>query len=627
MLTLVPSMLKAQIKDSMKIQERDSLRIVAKDSVISDKAEIKDSAEVAASDSFFLLRSKGLLRRLARSIVTDTTVDPNLVRIDQLYRRYTGRIIRKIEIRSIDFGIPINDTSRSFKNTLTRWADALHHTTREQVIRNNLFFKVNDTLLPILLADNERHLRDQTYLNDVKIIVKRVMGTRDSVDILVLTKDVLSIGGKLKMSSLNRIETAIREDNFGGTGNRIQISTYYDQMRSRRFGYGAEYILRNIKGSFIDASLGFLDYSQSFNTYQKQEKTFYTRLIRPLVNPYMKWTYAFEAATHQNYNMYLPDSLYQSDYAYQYYNVDAWVAFNKSAKTIKQFSDDRLRTLIGLRFLHTEFQKIPQKYVENYFYQYADLTGVLGNIAIFRQDFYKTQYVYGFGRNEDVPEGIDFSVTTGWTNKNQRIRPYMGLDMQYNYFSKKKNYFNYTLRVGGYSYHKKYEDISILGNLEFFTRLKQLSKKWKQRTFITAGITTQLKKELNEPLLLESQYGLQEYQDIHLGGDHRLTVKAETVFFNNWSLASFRFAPFVFGNGTLLTPQNESLKQTKFYNSIGGGLRSRNESLVFGTLELKAYYFPHANFNGDRWRVEFNTNIKFKYSTQTIRRPEFIAVN
>ena len=53
---------------------------------------------------------------------------------------------------------------------------------------------------------------------------------------------------------------------------------------------------------------------------------------------------------------------------------------------------------------------------------------MLGSISIFRQDFYKTQYVYGFGRNEDVPEGVDFSLTGGWTNKNNRVRPYTGLD-------------------------------------------------------------------------------------------------------------------------------------------------------------------------------------------------------
>ena len=48
---------------------------------------------------------------------------------------------------------------------------------------------------------------------------------------------------------------------------------------------------------------------------------------------------------------------------------------------------------------------------------------------------------------------------------------------------------------------------------------------------------------------------------------------------------------------------------------------------MFGTLELKAFYFPRKNFNGDLFRVEFNTNVKFKYSTQTVRRPDFINVN
>jgi hypothetical protein len=319
------------------------------------------------------------------------------------------------------------------------------------------------------------------------------------------------------------------------------------------------------------------------------------------------------------------------DNRYQYYNIDAWIGFNKSAAKLNRLrmgdDNDRLRTLFGLRFVHTAFHTIPIKYQTEYFYQYADLTGILGSISIFRQDFYKTQYVYGFGRNEDVPEGIDLSLTGGWTNKNARIRPYVGLDLGLNYFSQRKNYFNYTLRIGGYQHSKRWEDISILGNVEYFSRLRSLSKRWKQRTFISAGLTTQLRKQLADPLLLESQFGLPEYENIHLGGDHRFTLKAETVLFNNWRLLSFRFAPFVFGNASLLTPIDEPIIKTKFYNTLGAGLRTRNESLVFGTLELRGFFFPNRNFDGSYWRVEFNTNVKFKYNTQFIRRPQFITVN
>jgi hypothetical protein len=202
----------------------------------------------------------------------------------------------------------------------------------------------------------------------------------------------------------------------------------------------------------------------------------------------------------------------------------------------------------------------------------------------------------------------------------------MGIDMQLNFFTPKKNYFNYTLRVGGYSHNRQYEDISILGNVEFFSRLKRMGN-WKQRTFLSAGLTTQLNKKLNEPLFLESQYGLPEFENINLAGDHRLTVKAETVFFNKWRLLSFHFAPFIFGNGTLLTPQAQSVVNTKFYNSIGAGIRSRNESLVFGTMELRTYFFPGKNFNGDSFLIQFSSNVKFKYNNQFIRRPQFIMVN
>jgi outer membrane protein assembly factor BamA len=591
-------------------------------------AQQPDSSDVPKNDTFILLKRKGWIGKLARSITTDTVRDDNLVRLDYLYRHYRGRVIRNIEIRRVDFGVPINDTSQRFKNKLTRVADQLHHTTREYVIRKNLFFKENDRLVPILLADNERHLRDQAYVNDVKIIVKRVQGTRDSVDIIVLTKDVLSVGGKFKMSSLTKVETALREDNLGGTGDRFEVGAFFDEKRSRNFGFGSEYTLRNINGTFIDGTFGFKDFANAFNTFDKQEKTFYAQFLKPLVNPYMMWTYALEAAWHKNVNQYMSDSLFQTDNRYQYYNVDAWVGFNKSAAKLTRANDnDRLRSLIGLRFLHNSFHTIPVKYDTQYNYQYANLTGVLGSISIFRQDFYKTQYVYGFGRSEDVPEGIDFSLTGGWTNKNARIRPYTGIDLQINYFSKKRNYYNYTLRVGGYQYHKRYEDISILGNVEFFSRLKSLGKRWKQRTFITVGITTQIRKQLNEPLLLESQYGLPEYQNIHLGGDHRLTLKAETVMFNNWRLLSFRFAPFVFGNASLLTPEGEPVIKTKFYNSLGAGMRTRNESLVFGTLELRGFFFPNKNFDGSYWRVEFNTNVRFKYNSNFIRRPQFIVVN
>ena len=264
----------------------------------------------------------------------------------------------------------------------------------------------------------------------------------------------------------------------------------------------------------------------------------------------------------------------------------------------------------------------------DYYFRYANIYAVLGSFSVFKLDYYKTNYIYGFGRTEDVPEGIDISLTTGYTQKNRRERPYIGLDFQRFYFTMQENYFVYTARVGSFFYSKKFEDVDVLLNLDFFTRLRQLSNGWKLRTFISAGITKQFNEQLNEPLFLDSRFGLHEYRSTDsIAGNIRGTLKAESVFFTPWRFLSFRFAPFVFGNASFLNADSGRFAGKNFFSSVGGGIRTRNESLIFGTIELKGYYFPTKNFRNQQWRIEVNTNIKFKYNRQLIKRPEFIEIN
>ena len=585
--------------------------------------------EDSTANSFdsFLLRRKGLLGKLARSIVTDQAISANVpARNDLLWRQYKGKVIRNISVRRLDFGIPISDTASQFKSTLTRWANHLHHKTREQVIRNNLFFKKGDRLVPVLVADNERHLRDLPYLQDARISITRV--TRDSVDILVLTKDVLSIGGSYRMHSTQRMSIAISEDNLDGTGHELLFRTLYDNTRDPKFGSGAEYTARNIKGSFIDGYAGFLSYNKNFNTGTQNEEWGYAGFVRPLVNPYMKFTYAAEAAWHNTQNVYAKDSVYETDHRYRYYNYDAWIGWNSGAfKIFRVNKDNRMRTLVGLRYLQQNFTEVPFKYQDQYHYSYADLSAVLSSLTVFRQDFYKTQYVYGFGRNEDIPEGADLSLTAGWTKKAGIERPYLGIDLQRYFFTARESYFNYILKADGYLRHGHMEDINLLFSVDYFSRLLRIGA-WKERNFITASIAHQPERILNEPLFLQSDFGLREWRNDTLNtGDSRATIKGEAVFFTPWNLANFHFAPFIFGNLCMFTPINEKFSRSDWYSSYGGGIRTKNESLIFETIEFKAYFFPRKNFLGDHWRLEFNTHIRFKYNRQFIKKPDFTNVN
>ena len=577
----------------------------------------------------FLIHQKGLLGKLARNLMSNKPSSPGApVRKDLLFNMYRGRYIRNIIVKRLDFGTPITDTARKFETGLTRLANDLHHKTRESVVRKNLFFKKGDQLVPYLIADNERYLRDLPYLNDADISVVNV--NRDSVDIIVLTKDVLSLGGSIRMHNTTKGSITISDANIAGTGQELLLRSFFDNKRVPKFGYGGEYNIRNIGGSFIDWYGGYISYNKNFASGFQNEDMVYTGILRPLVNPYAKFTYAATAAWHETHANYSSDTLYEMNTMYRYYNYDGWLGWNTGAlKFSSDFNrDNRIRTLLGVRYLQQSFNTIPLKYRTQYGYQYADLRAVLGSVTIFRQDYYKVHNVLGFGRNEDIPEGADISLITGWTKKVGVERPYIGIDVERYFFTARESYFNYILKADGFWRDKQLEDINLLFNVDYFTRLLRMGSKWSQRNFISAGISHQVRRVLNEPLLLQSDFGVREWHsDTLIAGDTRITLKAESVFFTPWELAKFRFAPFVFAHLCLFTPTEEKFSQSKWYNSIGAGIRTRNESLVFQTMEFRAFYFPNRNLVGEHWRLEFNSNIRFTYSRLFEKKPSLVNVN
>ncbi len=596
---------------------------------LNAQTKVPKSSKKMSVDSFLLTR-KGWFHSLAKNLVADTTTSYNgkkIVRNDLIFKKYKDKIIRQIDIQELDFGTSIIDTNNTMKTRLTHLANSVHRKTRPFVIQNNLFFKKNDKLQPFLLADNERYLRSLPYFQDAKIVVKPVRGSKDSVDVVVVTKDIIALGISVNSLSFNQTNITMKEDNLRGWGDRISISTLYDNHRFDHFGVGADYIKRNVSGSFIDLSAGFSTFYGGINI-PPQEGRFYLNLTKPLINPYTKWTYSLDLSTHVSKQLYDDDSLFLSDQRYKYYDVDGWVGYNTNAQGLSvQKEDQRLRGLIGLRLMKQQFQYIPMKYDNGYFWQYTDIAGVLSSYSVFRQDFYKTNYIYGFGTSEDVPTGIDISVTSGYIRRQTLPRPYFGFSFERYYFSNRQNYFDFIVRSDAYLHNGKLEDVNLLGNINYFSHLRTLNEKWKQRTFLSVGISKQLNTVLNVPLLVESDFGLPQFNNGLNGGYFRSSFKGESDFFAPWSLAGFKFAPFVFYNATYFIPAQEKFAQGNMFSAIGGGVRTRNENLVFGTIELKAYYFPTRGYYNNSFKIAITTGLRFKYNTNFIRKPDFVQIN
>ena len=548
--------------------------------------------------------------------------DINPRRIDEAYKKYDGLIIREIYSERLPFGIPFNDSGK-VNNALTRITNKIHHLTKVGVIKRNLFFKENDTIQHFLLGDNERFLRQLPYFQDAQFLIVPVEGT-DSADIVVVTKDLFTLGGAIGSLTLQQSDIQVREDNIRGGGNAAVLYAMYEAKRRGKVALGGEYIQRNIGGSFIDARIGYQSYYSSFDA-PKEENYYFINASKPLINRFQKWTYQLDLSYNDTRNRYYSDSIYKTNFKYNFYNIDAWTAYNLHSREFNEEEEaNKLRKLLGLRVIERQTKTVPLKFDSLTNWQFADLTAVLGSVSLYRQNFYKTKYIYGFGRSEDIPEGLLLTVTGGYTIKEKLRRPFVGFNYERSYFNGQKNYISYTLRGEGYFNKRSLEDISLLVSWNYFDRLKKLGIKWNQRFFINVDVAKEIKPVLNEPLFINSKYGIPEYGNLQQGGTFRGTVKAESVFYSPWSIASFRFAPFLFSNMAVYSPYNSN---TRLFTAIGGGLRTNNESLVFGTIELRGYFFPQKNLSNKQYSFDISTNVRFKYKSQFVQRPDFIEIN
>jgi hypothetical protein len=584
------------------------------------------------NDSFFLAKKKGIWGKIGKSVSVSSKDQPSIEagvkKNEASFSKFKGKIIRTIIIQKLNFEGTVNDTSRIIKNFFNDLGNKLHPNTSDRVIKNNLFFSEGDTLFPALVADNERFLRDISYLQDAKILIRNTANSNDRVDVIIVCKDLFPVGGSADLGSEKLLNFEINDDNLAGTGDRIAFRNMVDLDRNPHYGFRAEYLKRNIMGSFVNINIGYSNMEPAFNSGRREETAIFVKANLPLVSPYSTWTGGYESSQRLTTNNYIDDSSYNSDYKYNYRVHDLWVGYNIGAKRhLSEQIANRRKHVLAIRGVYRKFLDIPNYDKIVYNSIYSNLTSILTSVSVFEQDYYHTNFIYGFGRNEDVPEGFSMSLTGGWTNRNDLSRPYLGFDYQRFYFTRKNAYVNYIFKFGTYYGDQQLEDLSLLTGFEYFTKLKRIKgSRWRTRQFISGSVTQLMHTELNDPLRISGIYGLPEINDITIKASTRITGNFESVFYNTWKFFGFSFAPFGFTNISYLRKSGASISEGDIYSSIGAGIRTRNENLVFGTMELRAYYYPRAVGTMNVWNLVFNTDLKYKYNSQFVAKPDF-AVN
>lgn len=541
-------------------------------------------------------------------------------RSEEGFRPFTGKVIRRIIIRNLSFGENVEDTSSSFISTLTRAADKLQSNTKDYIIRELLFVKKGQLVDPFRLADNERFLRDQNFIKDARIIVRLV--TEDSVDMYVRLRDVFSWGGELKTSGIKDFQASIYDANLLGMAQRLQYTMLYDRTRSPVIGSEIRYRKTSIAGSFINVDAAYTTIDQGASLGNENETAFYLKLDRPLYTPNARFAGGLELSWNRSTNVFeKPVSLF-SDYKYQL--GDVWLGYNIGVyKQKKEGEDNRRRRFLSMRYYDQYFIQSPK--LDTFDARYANKRYVLGQITWYKINFYRTNYIYGFGRTEDIPVGMMRKITIGPVKVDSLRRLYVGWEFDHWLVDKYKHYWNYTLALGTNLYKKQWQDNSALLNVSWFSRLYNFPK-FKLRHFVNVSYVGIYNQHVYEPLYINNEYGLSHFNTDSIRAMQRFSLGTETSLYTRWRILGFRIGFFAFGKATLMSPERTGVWRGGFFPAIGGGIRTRNENLIFGTIECRFTWFPRTVYDVNNITLTVHSNLRVRFTGSFVQAPWFALV-
>ena len=595
----------------------------------SSNAQIRNSEKniTLSKDSSLLQTIINQFKGKPNPFIDSTFI--NLNKYVQQVAKYEGKRIRSIQIEQKHFGTSITNTSNLKKDALTKFTDKLHNKTNENTIRKNLFIMEQELVDPLVIAYNEKWLRDLPYIQDARILASISTVDTNEVDIYIITKDIFPIGGSFNIRNANSYTASLSTNNANDGGNAFTLSHNFDKNREINAGWGFDYTNRNLQGSFTDITLGAKSFSPNEANGDLSESTIYIRGNRPLLTPNSKWTWGFDWNNANNKNVFTSkwsDSLFNSTYNYNLKHFDAWIGYQLFSNQIS-LAANNMHYFVQVRFLENIFKQRPTDYLAQIDKNYQNIEAYLGSFTLFKQKIIRTQYLYGFGRNEDLPTGKSMVITSGNYRREQSSLPYVGIKLESYKLLSNENYRHGTLSAGSSYADGQLQDVRVIASIEQINKLRYLESGYKYRSIINLSFTQTLKNKFNEALLISSSYGIPQLNKERIYGGTRITANWESVWYNSRSFYGFRTSPFAFGNITYLRTVGQPIDKGDIYTSIGSGVRIRNENLIFGTIELRAFYFPRTNLQVSPWNISLITNLRYKYNSSIISKPDFVQIN
>lgn len=539
------------------------------------------------------------------------------------FKVFEGRIIGEIYIRRLSvFGQTVYDTLRKPANWIERTGNRFHTNTREHIIRNSyLLFQQGDVLNPTVLRDNERLLRSTSIFHDARILVVPRSGSKQFVDVYVITQDVWSLLPNGGFGGLDNFSIGFDQLNFRGLGHQLFAQVNYAGGDPRqKLEYQARYKVPFIAKTFITAEADFL--------HLRDLKQMALKFYRPFLTPDMKYAGALEINHTQINNRIFSqnDSAVLVPLSYNY--TDIWIGrsfrlfYKKNAEEV-----GRSRLIIALRNTNYEYLRRPDVTADtNQIYQ--DSRTTLFSVAYSRRKYVRDVLIYGFGRTEDVPVGESIVGVMGLDNAELGKRLYTGINFSQGKYIRRLGYLYGLVGLGGYSRRGQLEQGVFSFESNYFSPL--LKTKWGNiRHFFNTRYTTGIDRFDNEFISLGgtgsgiNTDGIGINTDA-LRGTKRWFINYENILFSRLNLIGFRVAFISFVNLGLVSFPERPLLQGPLYQGYGIGFRLRNENLTFESFQIRLAYYPNIPNNTIPFRQAFEGIPTLRFRDFDVSAPQII---
>jgi hypothetical protein len=611
------------------IEIKDSI-VTVSDTVITKIDTVLTVNEKVLQDIEKFSQKKNIFSRLLKNFLVFDKKEPPLpaqpdqqgqARSNQTsshpYEVFNEKVIRHVEIRVLDvFGASISNPERMPKSILEKGGNFIHIKSQRWLIRNKLLFSEGDRVNSLKISESERLLRQCNFIYDARIRIVEQKDS-DSVDVIVTSQDVWSITPGVGLGG-NSYSGSFKEVNFLGLGQQLESNATVNPNLPGGYNYLGRYTINNIYKSLITANF--------YYTYLNGQRQFGYGLNRDFITPAIKWAgglnmYFFKAPVYTP----MQDSSIKTETLN--YNVeDLWLGYSANLQDHSRFGKYKgNRVILSGRITRQDFIQRPAiidslkrnyTYYNNYFY--------LSSLGFINRRFYKDNYIFRFGRTEDIIEGNMLAFTAGFQNRETGSRPYFGVMAAWSKFNSNFGYIFGGAGLGGFYDDNRWQQAVLYNKYLYFTPLISLGN-WRLRNFLgiryshgynqLPGVTTNINRE----------NGVRGFRAGNLIGNQKIVINYELNLFPPINMVGFRIAFVLFADFAWLSYQNKLIDKQNFFPGYGVGIRVRNDHLITGTIEFMMGYYPNAKLvNVNPYQYFLSDKFFYNFNDFQFSQPQII---